>query len=39
MTEASEVQSTKAQQTPETDADLLEKAKQRELRLSRFRSA
>jgi hypothetical protein len=37
--DATEVPSSKAPQTTETEAELLEKAKQRELRLSRFRSA
>jgi hypothetical protein len=37
--EGTEVPNSKAPQSPETEAELLEKAKQRELRLSRFRSA
>lgn len=37
--DAKEVPNSKAPQSPETEAELLEKAKQRELRLSRFRSA
>ena len=37
--EGTEVPNIRAPQSPETEAELLEKAKQRELRLSRFRSA